>query len=637
MQRGGDASLFLFQNPRICTTLPKEIELFHELSSIDMEEFNISLGQLRGDIASRMSFCQLSSREEFKACLTCSLGQLQLDSLRFDNLSLHGDCERSSGENDENDNENKTLKRKHEEDTKKEDNQLKIKSNAKRMRFCEPENPEGVPAAIRPQIILDSSCSDTFPYDYDPSEGCIIGKSISREDFTSKHKYITAWAECQSETCLNGNPADNASSFSCEDMDLDAMSVDGTSSHDVSKTNFVAIESQLPSRHIEVSAQLGHLNTIQIHNEKQRNELDWPSDNVYCDCLKSRISDRVEQPTQPMNSEECDSNVSLELNCCDKLSSQSDCSTIDYNDMAVATQGCSDEPNKEACRTAGEILAERESNILSGEPNAKQCLKFSRQESNCSLYSELECFDKFSSQSDCSTIDYNDLAIVTQSCNDEPNTEACRISNEILPATQSNKLSDEAISSEGFDVALLERESNLNLQLKCCDKVSSKPDDLVDSKHIARVTQRCNEELKVEACRASNEISPQRKSIKLSDEVEVRKCLKITLVHKGCGIWAVKTSNKRKRSESESDDCIDSMNDAQAILDVGAQHRYRVFKRVKLTLTNDHPSKCVKQGSVCTTRFRSLRRLATSLREMKSRIFRWPFQKRRATVTPFLI
>ena len=598
-----------------------------------MEEFNISLGQLKGEIASRMSFCQLSSREDFEACMTCNLGQFKLDSLRFDKLSLAGDLECSSGKDDENENESKTLKRKHEEDMKKEDNELEIKSNAKTMRFCEPENLEGVPAAIRPKIILDSSCTDTFPYDYDPSECCIIGKSISREDFVSKHEYITAWAECQSETCLNRNSANSANPFSGEDMDLDALSVDGKSSDDVSKTKIVTFESQLPPDGMEVSAHLSHLTRIQIHSEKRSNEFDPSSNDVYCDCLKSRISDRIEQPTQPMNSEECDSKVSLELHCCDKLSSQSDCSTIDYNNMAIVTQGCNDEPNTEACRAANEVLADRGSNILSGEPNTKQCLKLSRQESECSFYSELECYDKLSSQSDCSTIDYNDIAIVTQSCNDEP----CRISNEILPATESNKLSDEAISKEGVDVVPLESKSNLNLELKCYDTVSSKPDNTKDSKHIARVTQGCNDETKVEACRGSNEISPQRKSIKLSGEAEVRQCLKITLVHKGCGIWAVKTSNKRKRSESESDDCIDSMRDAQAILDGGARHRYGVFKRVKLTLTNDHPSKHVKNGHVRTTKFRSLRRLATSLREMKSRIFRWPFQKRRGTVTPLLI
>ena len=522
-----------------------------------MEEFDSSLNQLKEEIASTMSFCQLSSTEEFNVCMTYSLGEFRLDQLRFDKLSLAGDFERSTNEECERfENKKETLKRKHEEDTKIEDNQLEIRSNAKRIRSCESENLKDISAAIRPKIVLDN---DTFPYDYDPSEGCVIGKSISREDFTSKHKYITAWAECQSETCLNRNSANSASSLSGEDMDLDEISVEAKFSDDLSERNFVSTESHFSSRDLKASADFSHLMSPQNCSGKISVEVEPSSNLVYSDCHKSGLNDHVKQPSQPMNSE------------------------IDQSSMQ------------------------------------------NQNEINNNFDSELKCHDRVSSQSH---IDYNDMAQVTQGCNDEPTTEACRASNKTLPERESNKLSCELDLNKGPESAKQESKSNLILELKCCDKMSSKPDDIIDSKPIAKVTQGCNDE-------TSNEILSERNNI-ISGEAEPRPCLKITLVHKGGGIWAVKTSNKRKRSESELDR-TDSISDAQAILEESAKQRRKVLKRVKLALTNERHAKKAKQGPVHTTKFKSLRRLATNLCEMKSRIFRKPFQKKRATVTPLLL
>ena len=386
-----------------------------------MEEFDSSLNRLKDEIASRMSFCQLSSTEEFNVCMTYSLGEFKLDQLRFDKLILAGDCERSTNEEDDRvETKQETLKRKHEED------KLEIKSNAKRIKSCESENLKDISTAIRPKVILHN---DTFPYDYDPSEGCVIGKSISREDFTSKHKYITAWAECQSETCLNRNSANSASSFSGEDMNLDEISVEGNFSDDLSERNFVSTESQLSSRDPKVSADLGHLTSP--HNCSGKISVDVePSYNpVYSDCHKSGLNDHVKELTQPMNSE------------------------------------------------------------------MDQIFKQNQNEINNNSDSELKCYDKVSSKSH---IDYNDMVPVMQGCNDKPDTEACRTSNKTLPQRESNELSFEADLKKGPKIAKQDSKSNLILQLKCCDKVSSKPDDVIDSKPIARVTQGCKDEPKVE-------------------------------------------------------------------------------------------------------------------------------------------
>ena len=642
---------FPFQNPGICTTLPEEIKLFYDLSSIDMEEFDISLDQLKEELASRMSLCQLSSIEEFNVCMTYSLGEFKLDKLRFDQLSLAGDCERSSGEGDDkSDIKNKTLKRKHEEVTKMEENELEIISDVKRKRLCESENEKGMSAAIKPKIILDSSSSDTFPYDYDPSEGCIIGKSISREDFTSKHKYITAWAECQSETCLNRNPANSASSISGEDMDLEEISVEEKFSDNLCETkSCIASESQLASHDVEGSADLGNLKVTQLLSEKQSTEVELLSNEVYIDCFDSCVSDHVKQLTQPINDEtnkglertqnESNGNLTSELKCHDKMSS--DIKVIDSDNKTQVTQSCNDEPPKELCRASNEILPET-SKKLSGATNSNKGHKISKRERKSKFHSELKYDDKVSSQSNINNVDSNNTTRVTQDFNDKPKTEACRASKEILPERESNKDSGEANSNKCLKIAQHKSDSNLNLELKCCDKVSSqsnvnKVKNEVDSQNTTRVTQGCIDQPNVKACQFSNEILPDKNNINLSGETEGRPSLKITLVHKGSGIWAVKTSNKRKRSESESDNCIDKLNDAQAILEESAKQRCKVLKRVKLALTNDRPSKKVKQGPVHTTKFKSLRRLATNLCEMKSRIFRKPFQKKRATVTPLLI
>ena len=643
--------VFLFQNPGICTTLPEEIKLFYELSSIDMEEFNISLDQLKEELASRMSSCQLSSIEEFNVCMTYSLGEFKLDKLRFDQLSLAGDCQGLTSEADgKSENKSMTLKRKHEEDGKNEGNEPEVKSNAKRMRSCEPENSNGTPAAIRPKIVSDSSCNDSFPYDYDPSEGCIIGKSISREDFISKHKYITAWAECQSETCLNRNSANSANPFSSEDMDLDEISLEGKLSDDVNEAKSCsATDGQLSSHDLKISADLGHLTAAQNHSAQPSTELEQPSHQVYTDCLKSHISDRVEQLTQPMNSEinqdfintqnEHKNKVDSELKCYDKMSSKTEINQVDSSNVARVTQGCNKEPKIEAWQALNEILPGTENNKVSGEANSNIPLKIAKQESKANLNEELKCYDKVSS--DRKMIDSDNKTRVTQGCNDEPKMEACPASTECLPEI-GNKSSGEANSNKCHKTIKQGSESNLRLQLKCYDKVSSqsnkiKAENKADRQNTTRVTKGCVDQPKVKVCQISNEILPDRSNIKLSGEPEVRPSLKITLVHKGCGIWAVKTSNKRKRSESESDNCIDRLNDAQAILEESAKQRCKVLKRVKLALTNDRPSKNVKQGPVHTTKFKSLRRLATNLCEMKSRIFRKPFQKKRATVTPLLI
>ena len=643
---------FLFQNPGICTTLPEEIKLFYELSSIDMEEFNVSLDQLKDEIASRMSLCQLSSIEEFNVCMTYSLGEFKLNQLRFDKLSLAGDCQGSTSEEDKIENKNMTLKRKREENGKNEGNELEIKSNAKRMRSCEPENSNGTPAAIKRKIVLESSCNDTFPYDYDPSEGCIIGKSISREDFMSKHKYITAWAECQSETCLNRNSANSASSFSGEDMDLDEISLQRKFSDDVSETKLCSSPaSQLSSHDPNVSADLSHLTSAQNQSAQPSTHLEQPSNQVYTDCLKSHISDRVEQPTQPMNSEinqdfintqnEHKNKADSELKCCDKMISKTKINRVDMNNVAKVTQGCNKKPKIEAWRALNETLSGIESNKVSSEANSNVPLKTAKLKSTTSLNLELKCYDKVSSvSSGRKMIESDNKKQVTQGCNEEPKKEACRTSTECLPEV-TNKLSGDTHSNKCLKTFKQGSESNLNLQLKCYKKVSlqSNSENKVGSQNTARDIRGCIGKPNVKACQMSYEILPDGNNIKLPGEPELRQSLKITLVHKGCGIWAVKTSNKRKRSESESDNCIDKINgskamtDAQAILEESA----KVLKRVKLALTNDGPSKKVKQGPVHTTKFKSLRRLATNLCEMKSRIFRKPFQKKRATVTPLLI
>ena len=245
-----------------------------------MEEFVLSLGPLKEEIASRMSFCQLSSKEEYDVCMSHSLKQFKLDSLRFDKLILAGDHERSTSEEENKvEIENKKMGKK--EDTNNEDNDLEIKSNVQRMRSCKSNDPETILTAIRPDLMIDTSCNDTSAYDCDPSEGCVIGKSISREDFKSKHSYITAWVECQSETCLNRDSADIVSSNNGEDMDLDAISVEENSSDDCSKAkSLAATESQSPSRNAKVTADLGHSQPTQIQCQTQSTEIEPLSTNV---------------------------------------------------------------------------------------------------------------------------------------------------------------------------------------------------------------------------------------------------------------------------------------------------------------------------------------------------------------------
>ena len=415
-----------------------------------MKEFVLSLGLFKEEIASTMSLCQLSSKEEYDVCMSNSLKQFKLGSLRFDKLILAGDYERSTSEGENKvDIENKKME--NNENSNNEDNELEMKTNIQRMRSCKSNDSEVTLPAIRPNLVIDTSCNNASAYDCDPSEGCIIGKSISREDFKSKHSYITAWAECQSETCLNRDSPDSDASNNGDDMDLDAISVVEKFSHDCSERNsLLDVESELPSRDIKVNSQLGHPQPTQIHCETKGTETEQLSSNIYTDSLTSVISDHVKQPTQPIHN------------------------TIN----------------------TGLIRTKEES------------------------------------------------------------------------------------------------ESHLNSELKCYDKVSSKSFiNTVDSNGIVRVTHGCNEKGKGEACQISNEIVPERESHNISDEANVRQCLKITLIRKGCGIWAVKTLNERKRSESEYDNFTGLANDTPAMTEERANQH---CKRVKLTVADHNSSQNAK-------------------------------------------
>ena len=343
-----------------------------------------------------MSFRQLSSKEEHDVCMSNSLKQFKLDSLRFDRLILVEDYERSTNE-EENKVGIENNKMENNENSNNEDNELEIKTNIQRMRSCKPNDSEATLPAFRPDLMLDTSCNDASAYDCDPSEGCVIDKSISREDFKSKHSYITAWAECQSETCLNHDSPDSVSSNNGEGMDLDAGSVVEKLSEDCSeRTSILADESQLPSRDVNVSSQLGHRQPTQIHCKTQSTEIELLSKNVYKDCLKSVISDHVKQQIQSSHNtiskglvrtkEESGSNLGSDLKCYDKMSLHSVVSKVDSNDNGRVTPGCNEKLNGKACRISNEILSDRECHNISDEAMVRQSLKITLIHKGCGIW-----------------------------------------------------------------------------------------------------------------------------------------------------------------------------------------------------------------------------------------------------------
>ena len=562
-------NVLLFQNPNICTSLPQEIKLFHDLSSIDTEEFVQNLGPLKEELVSRMSFSQLSSKEEYDVCMSHSLKQLRIDdSLRFDKLILAADYERSTKEENEVDIENKKLE--NNKNSNNADNEFEMKTNIQRMRSCKSNDSEVTLPAIRPNLVIDTSCNNASAYDCDPSEGCIIGKSISREDFKSKHSYITAWAECQSETCLNRDSANSASSNNGEDMDLDSK-----------RNSLLDAESQLLSPDIKVNSQLGHPQQTQVHCETQSTESELLSDNVYKHCLKSVRSDHIKQPTQPIHNtrnkglmrtqKESESNLSSDLKCYDKMRSQSVTNKEDSNEIARVTQGCNEKFHGEACRISNEILFDRESHNKSDEASVRQCLKITLIHKGCGIW-----------------------AVKT-----------------LNKRKQSESESDICTKSKNSTQMILEERAN---------------------QHCKRVKLTVNDDS-----------SSQNAKLTFDKNLKHEPFLR-------CRTLAVKTLNKRKRSESESDNCTNSTNDALAVIEERAKQGCKVPKRMKLNsapdnfsenvkfaLPEDSSSKNLKQEPIRKKKFKSLRRLATALGEMKSRILNRPMLRRVATIRPYLI
>ena len=560
-------NFLLFQNPNICTSLPEEIKLFHDLSSIDVEEFVQNLGPLREEIVSRMSFCQLNSKEEYDVCISNCLKQFKLESLRFDKLILVEEYERSTSE-EENKVDIKNNKMENNENSNNEDNELEMKTNVQRMRSCKSNDSEATLPAFRPNIMIDTSCNNASPYDCDPSECCVIGKSISREDFKSKHSYITAWAECQYETCLNRDCADSASSNNGEDMDLDAGLVVEKLSDDGSERNSVlAAEIQLSTLTSKLTAE---------STETPSKEIAPLSSNVYADCLKSVISDHVKQPTQPIHN------------------------TI----------------NRGLIRT--------------------------QEESGSNLSSDLKCYDKMSMQSVINTVDSNEIARNTQGSNEKLNGEACQISNEILSDRESHNISDEAMVRQSLKITLIHKGCGI-WAVKTINKRKRSESESINCTESKNNTQgileeRANQHYKRVKLTLTDDSSPQ------NEKINWDKNLKHDAT---CRTLAVKT---RKRSESEPDNRTNSTNEALAIIEGKAKQDCKVPKRMKLisaqdnfsentefTLPEDSSSKNLKQEPIRKKKFKSLRRLARAIGAMKSRIVNRPMLRRVATIRPFLI
>ena len=608
-----------------------------------MEEFVLSIGPLKKEIASRMSFCQLSSKEEYDVCMSNSLKQFKLASLRFDRLILLEDYERSTSEEENKvDIENKKME--NNENSNNEDNELEIKTNIQRMRSCKSNDSEATLPATRPNLMIDTSCKDTSAYDCDPSEGCVIGKSISREDFKSKHSYITAWAECQSETCLNHDSADSVSSNNSEDMDLDAISVVGKLSDDCSETNsLLAAEIQLSNLNAKMIAE---------STETPSKEIAPMSNNVYADCLKSVISDHVKQPTQPIHNkiyqglirtqEESGSNLSSDFKCYDeKMSLHSVINTIDSNDNGRVTQGCNEKLNGEACRISNEILSDRESHNISDEAEVRQCLKITLIHKGCGIWAVKTSNKRKRSKSEsdnCTESKNNTHAIFEERAN--KHCKKVKLALADHSSTQNAKLNLHKNLKHEATIG------SSTLAVKTSNKrkrSESEADNLtcsaIDTQAI--IEKGANQHCKKVKLTLADDSSSQNAKLTFD------KNLKHELIL-GCATLAVKILNKRKRSESESDNCTNSTNDALAIIEKRAKQGCKVPKRMKLTSAQDNISKKVdltsakdstsknlKEEPIRKKKFKGLRRIATAIGAMKSRILNRPMLRRLATIGPF--
>ena len=638
-----DKVFLLFQNPNICTSLPEEIKLFHDLSSIDMEEFALSLGPLKKEIASRMSFCHLSSKEEYNVCVSNKLKQFKLESLRFDKLILVEDYEYSTNEEENKvDIENEKLEN---ENSNSEDNKFEVETNFQRMRSCKPNDSESILPASRPDPMIDTSCNDASAYESDPSEGCVIGKSISREDFKSKHSYITAWAECQSETCLNRDSADSVSSNNGEDMDLDAGLVAEKLSDDGSERNSVlADEIQLSTLIAKLTAE---------STETPSKEIAPLSSNAYADCLKSVISDHVKQPTPPIHNtinkglirtqEESGSNLSSDLKCYDKMSMQSVINTVDSNEIARVTQGSNEKLNGEACQISNEMLSDRESHNISDEAMVRQSLKITLIHKGCGIWAVKTINKRKRSQSEsdnCTESKNNTQGICEERANQHCKKVKLTLTDDSSP--QNAKLNlDKNLKHEATIGSPTLAVKTLNKRKRSESQADNLTCSANDTKAI--IEKGANQHCKRVKLTLADDSSSENAKLTFDKSLKHEPVL-------GCGTLAVKSLNKRKRSASESDDRTISTNDALTIIEGKANQGYKVPKRMKLTsapdnfpenvkftLPEDSSSQNLKQEPIRKKKFKSLRRLATAISAIKSRIINRPLLRRVATIRPFLI
>ena len=185
----------IFQNPKICTTLPNEIKLFHDIASVDMDDYSEEFGRIREKLMPRMPFCEMSNQEEFSAKIKCAANMFDVNGFRFDKIL--------SADQIIFDREKKDTHLAKVVKGKRYDVAQRFLSGQpprKRMDSCKSEFVKSDGPVFKPKV------EEKLLADYltnDPANCGTVCEAISRVEFNDEQSYIEAWACNQSNNTLS--------------------------------------------------------------------------------------------------------------------------------------------------------------------------------------------------------------------------------------------------------------------------------------------------------------------------------------------------------------------------------------------------------------------------------------------------
>ena len=554
----------------------------------------------------RMPFCELCNEEEFFVQMTYGAGMFDIKEMRFDKLMLADQKTNSFDQETKNSKLTKQVIKRKRADSVEAD-EVDNHDN-KRVKHCETKTSQFHEMEVSPKL-EKISCKSSAE---EPAEMNALNDSISRENFDYKKSFVEAWvanhviSSVHSDhspemspvftDLVNGTPEENGLLMGAVGQSSPLLKADGvTESHLSCNANFNENESRFANskpikcHDINLAKAEGLKISIPLEIIRRPNNVENCEENDEC-CSESRANE--------------------ELKC-------SSVNTLTYSDEVSTKRSEEQKPASLKISIPKDLVAFGKNNSLKREEQVSPpavsktiidnesvqrshvkeqlSLKVSIPKSLISLKCEelsKECNDGLSSN----IVDQKEELEVDNDSVDIQQPKSLKISIPKKLIELSNEYKNEIQDENGEPN---ETSSNAN-----------------DKKQVTEQTSDYNVKVNCSALKERQEISTTDNQSK--SEPVPYPSLKITLIRLGCGNWAVKQKgmSEGKRPYKNGTVRIGGLS----LSDERAAKRIEVLDRVKQALAKDKSTKTLKINPRCTNRLKALKRKATTLCAMKSRI-----------------